>query len=177
MLVILGFAEILVTGKQLHHLAEIIEVLHQAMADVPLAPIAILNAAADGLGARRLQFVAGHEEFIPGLGRILRVKSGLFEQHFIVAPEHRQRIPAEPVDVAAEVAENGRVRGLDDVVLDEAVQRLHVAEPDALHVIDAVPEILDIGRVSRRRRGLELRNHHRGILQHGFDAHVLVGGN
>ncbi len=171
------FAEVLVAHEKLHRLAETVEVLHQAMADVPFAPVAVLNAAADRLGARRFQLVAGNQQFVPGLGRVFRVEAGLLEKHLVVAPEHRQRIPAEAIGIAAEVAQNRGVRGLHHIVLDEAVHRPHIAEPHAFHVVDAVPQILDIGRVARRRRGLELRDHHGGVLQHGLDLGIVIGGN
>ena len=72
MLVIFRIAEIPLAGEQVDDLARAVDVLGQRMAEVPLAPIAILDAAAERRDALGLQLVAGGEEIIPGLGRRLR---------------------------------------------------------------------------------------------------------
>ena len=174
LLVIFGVAEIPLAGEEVDRLSGRVDVLRERVAEEPFAPIAVLNAAADRGNALGLQLVAGAEEIIPRLGRIFGVESRLFEQIFVVAPDHRQRIPAEPVDIAAEMAKQCRVGGSEHVVFDETVQRPEVAEPHAFHVIDAVPQVLDVGRFAGSGGRLELGYDDRRVLQHRLDSRCLI---
>ena len=103
---------------------------------------------------------------VPGLRCLLRIEACLLEQVLVVDPDHRQRIPAHAVGMPIILAEQRRLRRLEDVGVHQAVERLHIAEPDALHMVDAVPEVLDVGRIAGRRGGLELRGDDGGVLQH-----------
>ncbi len=58
---------------------------------------------------------------------------------------------------------------------DEAVERLEVAEPDVLHVVDPVEQELHVGHAAGGRGLRELRDHLRGVHQRRVDARAGLG--
>ena len=106
MFVVARVVEILVTDEKLDRFPRRIQGLHESMAHPPFGPIAILHPAAERFDPGSLQLVAGLQQFGPGLGRRVGVQAGFVKQILVVIPDHRQRIPAGPVGVAAKVAQN-----------------------------------------------------------------------
>jgi hypothetical protein len=61
----------------------------------PAAEPTIFQAASDGGNAGRVQLAAGFLQIIPGLGRVLGVKPGLFEQRGIEDKGISREVPAD----------------------------------------------------------------------------------
>ena len=147
MLVILGVTPVEVADEKAERVLGRVEVLRQRVDEVPLAEVSVLDTAADRDDALGLQLVAGVHEAVPVLRRRVRVEASLLEEVLVVREPESDRIEADPVLLALEDGELRRVRVLEHVGVDEVVQRVEIAEPDVLHVVDPVEEELDVRHV------------------------------
>ena len=75
MLVILGLPEIALAREQADDFTGTVDVLAKGVAEIPFAPIAVLDSAADRRDAGGLQLFAGGQELVPGRRRLVRVKA------------------------------------------------------------------------------------------------------
>ena len=123
-----------------------------------------------------LDLVAGVEERVPGRRRAVRIEPCGLERGLVVLDAETDDVPTDAELLALVDGEHRRARLLEDGVGNQTVQRLDVAEPDVLHVVDAVEHELDVRRLSGRGRFRELRDHRRGVHEQRVDGDAALLG-
>src|SRR5207249_4436010 len=108
----------------------------------PVAEVAILHPTTKRNDSRGPEPIAGREERIPGARRIVRVESCAVEERLVERDAVAIRVEAGAILLALEDAHLGGTGPLQHIASDEAIERLEIAPPDILHVVDAIPQIL-----------------------------------
>src|SRR5205814_614215 len=137
-LVVAGLPPVEVADEQVERIGRRVEVLREAVDEVPLAEEAVLHPAADRDVALRLQLRACSSELRPRLRRMLRVEPSLPEVRLVIGEAEPDRVEADAIVLALVYGEVRRAGMLERRLGDEAVERGDVAEPHVLHVVDAV---------------------------------------
>ncbi len=174
-LVVARLAPVELADEEVEGVRGRVEVLGQRVHEVPLAEEPVLDAAADRDVALRLQLLARGDEPVPVLRRILGVEARGVEVVLVVLDAEADGVEADPVLLALEHRQLGRARVLEHVLLHQPVESVDVAEPDVLHVVDAVEEELDVRRVAGRRGVRELRDHVVRVQQRRRHRGVVLG--